>query len=62
LDIVKHGLKLEFENDIPKQNGYPHTKFSHEENEILKLEVQKLIKKGIIKKWNISYDFEPQTF
>jgi len=50
LDIVKQGLKLEFENDIPKQNSYPHTKYSHEENEILKLEVQKLIKKGIVQR------------
>lgn len=46
-DIITNGLKLDFK-EISKNRHYPFTKLKYDELNIVTLEVEKLLKKGII--------------
>lgn len=48
IDIVRRGLKIDFESK-PHRNYVPKLSYNPEEQEVISLEIKKLLKKGVIK-------------
>ena len=49
LDVVKHGLRLDFTDFKPQYEGNPRTKFSDKEISVITAEIGKLLKKKVVK-------------
>ena len=50
LDTIKYGYKIEFDSVPPEYSNYNEIDFSQEKAELIDLEVEKLLKKGVIER------------